>query len=259
MNRSTTKASSRTRRSLHIAGRALGALSILGLAYGLVLAHPELMFPYHVNYRNYEIRSDQPVPPEITQVLDDTDRRLQTSKIHNKQVKDRIFFCNAPWRLWLYSGQFTTRVGGATLALTQDIFMRASDIPANRIHPPGPGPIADAAHRPLSYYLAHEVTHADVFRRFDLLTAVRLPQWLFEGYPDYVAKGGDFNFDDNRALFLAQRPELDFHKSGLYRGFHLKVAYLLDKRHLAVEQIFANPPGEARLDTWLRQYRQSEP
>jgi hypothetical protein len=247
------------RRSFNIAGRALGALTIVGLAYGLVLAHPEPMFPYLLNYRNYEIRSDKPIPPQITQVLDDIDRRLQTSNIHKKQVKDRIFFCNAPWRLWLYSGMFSTKVGGSTHLLTQNIFMRASDIPANRIHSPGPGPIADAVHRPLSYYLAHEVTHADVYRRYSFLTVVRFPQWLSEGYPDYVAKGGDFDFDDNRALFLAQRPELDFHKSGLYRGFHLKVAYLLDKRHLTTEQIFANPPGEATLDAWLHQYRQSEP
>lgn len=121
-----------------------------------------------------------------------------------------------------------------------------------------PGPIADAAHRPLSYYLAHEVTLADVFRRFNLLTALRIPQWLLEGYPDYVAKGGDFDFDVNRVQFLAQRPELDFDKSGLYRGFHLKVAYRLDKHHQTIEQIFADPPSEASLDTWLRQYRQSE-
>ncbi len=175
MNRSTTKIATRTRRLLNLIGRTLGALVLLGGAYGLVLAYPEPMFPYQVNYSNYEVRSDRPIPTQIMQVLDDADRRLQRSQIHNRQVTDRIFFCNSAWRLWLYSGLFSTRVGGATHALTQNIFMRASDIPANRILPPGPGPIADAAQRPLSYYLAHEVTHADVFRRVDLITAMRFP------------------------------------------------------------------------------------
>ncbi|MFP5390611.1 MAG: hypothetical protein ACLGI6_03565 [Gammaproteobacteria bacterium] len=240
-----------TRRAFKPVLRLIAAFTFLILVYAIVVAFPKPMFEYRVSYRNYEIYSDEPIAPQIAQVLDDTDRRLKTSAIHDSRVQNTIFFCNAPWRLWLYSGNFSTKVGATTHALTNYIFVRPSDIPANRIHPPGAGPIADAAQRPLSYFLAHEVTHADVFRRFGPWTAVVTPQWLGEGYPDYVAKAGDFDFATNRALYLAGRPEMDVRRSGLYRGFHLRVAYLLDQRHMTIAQVFADPPGDASIEKWL--------
>jgi hypothetical protein len=68
--------------------------------------------------------------------------------------------------MWLYGMKFSTRYGGvADVWLTRHVIIRASDIAANQIVPPGPGPIADARHRPLSYFIAHEITHIDLSRR----------------------------------------------------------------------------------------------
>jgi hypothetical protein len=247
---------SRARRAFTSLKACLAALLVLALAYALIAAFPKPMFGYRIDYQNYRVWSDQPIPDEIAQVLDDVTRRLRTSSLHDRDTPVEIFFCNEPWRLWFYGRAFSARMGGAAdVWLTRQVFIRASDIASNRIHSPGSGPIADAAHRPLSYFIAHEITHSDVSRRFGRTVMLRYPQWLLEGYADYVGKGGDFDFDDNRALFAAGAIALDRDRSGLYREFHLKVAYLLDKKGWTLEQVFANPPEESELDARLRMGR----
>ena len=244
---------STTRRAFILLKTLLAVPLLLLGAYVLAAAYPKPMFDYRFNYENYRVWSDQPIPDEIAEVLDDVTRRLRTSSLHDRETPVEIFFCNEPWRLWLYGRSFTARAGGlAPVLLTRQVFIRASDIPANRIYTPTGGPLADAAQRPLSYYIAHEITHSDVSRHFGRTVVLRYPQWLLEGYADYVGKAGDFDFEENRALFAAGASALDHGRSGLYREFHLKVAYLLDKKGWTLQQVFANPPDEAELDTRLR-------
>lgn len=242
-----------TRRRRHLLFKTCLALGLLVFGYLLVFLFPKPAFGYHSSYQNYRVWSDRPIPGEIVGVLDDVTRRLAVSPVHDRATPVEIFFCNAPWRLWLYGGAFSTQLGGtADVWATRRVHIRSSDIAANRIHPPNGGPLADAAQRPLSYFIAHEITHSDVSRRYGRMVMLRYPRWLLEGYADYVGKGGDFDFDINRGQFLAGVGALDVGKSGLYRGFHLKVAYLLDKRGWTLDQVFAAPPEEAQLDAWLR-------
>ncbi|PWF43379.1 hypothetical protein C7C56_021350 [Massilia glaciei] len=221
-------------------------------AYIAVLSWPQPLFAHHVRHQNYEVWSDQPIPPQIAQVLDDATRRLRGSAFHAPETPIRLFICNANWRLWIYGQHFSARLGGAADTWnTRNIYIRAADIAGNRIHSPGPGPIADAAQRTLSYYIAHEATHIDVGRQYGRLVTLRYPQWLLEGYADYIGKGGDFDFDENLRLFKAGSEKMAVSKSGLYRGFHLEVAYLLEKEGMAVDALFANPPDQSAVQAKL--------
>lgn len=233
--------------------RSLGVLLALAVLYVAAASFPKPLFAYRVSYENYRVWSDRPIPAEITAVLDDVTRRLRTSSLHDRSVPVEIFICNASWRLWLYGRSLHARMGGAAdVWLTRQVFIRESDVAANRILAPGGTALADAAHRPLSYYIAHEITHVDISRSFGRTIMLRYPQWLLEGYPDYVAKGGDFDFEENRALFAAGARELDHRRSGLYREFHLKVAHMLDKQGRTPQQVFAQPPDERALEAVLR-------
>lgn len=219
----------------------------------LLIVFPEPMFKYRRVYQRYQLWSDRPIPTAIEQVLDDVTRRQRTSVLHDPRIPVKIFFCNEAWRMWLYGMHFSTKFGGvADVWLTRHVIIRESDIAANRILPPGRGPLADASQRPLSYFIAHEITHADESRRFGRTMILRYPEWLLEGYADYVGKGGEFDFDANRRQFIAGARELDHARSRLYRGYHLRVAYLLDKKGWTLEQLFDHPPGENQLDAWLR-------
>jgi hypothetical protein len=239
------------RRAVLKAGAA--AMALLVGAYLALLVWPKPMFAYETVYGPYRVWSDRPISPAIRPVLDDVTRRLKTSTVHDPAVPVEIYICNAPWRMWVYGMKFSTVYGGvADVWLTRHVIIRASDIPANRIVSPWPHPIPDEQHRPLSYFIAHEITHVDLSRRFGRTMNARYPAWLMEGYPDYVGKAGDFDFDANRAKFLAGAPELSRATSTLYLGYHLRVAYLLDKQHWTLDRVFAHPPSEAELDGWLR-------
>lgn len=226
---------------------------LTALAYVAVLAFPQPLFANYVAYRNYEVWSDRPIDASIERVLDDASRRLRTSELYNSDQTHRVFICNSPWRLWLYSQTFTAQMGGhADTWLTRNVYIREADIASNSIRSPGKGPILDAAQRTLSYYIAHEITHVLESEAFGRLMALRHPQWLVEGYADYIGKGGDFDFNENRQLLKNDDPLLDYRQSGLYRRFHLEVALLLDKKKLAIRAVFANPPGEDELLNELR-------
>src|SRR3546814_4022791 len=194
---------------------------------------------HRLEYRNYRIWSDRPIDPAITHVLDDATRRLRTSHLYDPQAPSWLFFCNEPWRMRLYTGP----VGGvADTLLTQNIYLCEADIGANRIVPPR-GTLADADQRSLSYFVAHEATHIVQSRALGRLLKWH-PEWLVEGYADYVAKAGDFDFEENRSLLKQDDACLDYARSGLYRRYHLMVAWLLDEQGQEIVEIFAVPPTQ---------------
>ena len=145
----------------------------------------------------------------------------------------------------LFSERFQGTMGGVTdMIFARNVFMRSSDIAANRLIPPHPN--ADMRDRPLTYYLPHELTHVLESRAFGRGPQFRYPQWLLEGYADYIGKGGQFDYAENLRLLKAGAPQLDFARSGLYRRFHLEVAYYLDHRRWTVRQLFAARPTAAQ-------------
>ncbi|MBA2622507.1 MAG: hypothetical protein H0U88_02635 [Chthoniobacterales bacterium] len=73
----------------------------------------------------------------------------------------------------------------------------------------------------------------------------RYPKWLIEGYADFVAKAGSFDFEGNRRLLQEGDPRLDYARSGLYRGYHLVVAMLIEKDGYTIRRLFADPPPKA--------------
>ena len=240
---------------IKVLGKAIALVALtLGLtvfAYLGMVTFPQLMFSNHITYQSYDVWSDRTIPPQIEQVLNDATRRLRTSDLHEPNQKVKLFFCNDSWRLLIHALDDQS-AGNTDTWLTRNMYIRASDISNNRFYAPDNKPIPDEAHRPLSYVIAHEVAHVIEAIQFDRPLKLKYPNWLLEGYADYVAKGGDFDFDENRRLLKINSPLLDVQKSGLYRRFHLEVAYLIDKKGLTARQVFANPPQEVDLLTVLK-------
>ncbi|HEX8217226.1 MAG TPA: hypothetical protein VF577_07155 [Allosphingosinicella sp.] len=229
---------------MRILRRLFVLLALIAAAAIAVLAVPEPNFEHRTHYGQFEIFSDRPIPPQIRTVLDDVTRRLEHSELYSTDQTFRIFFCNDDWRMALYSQRFSSAVGGmADTWLTRNIYIRRSDIAANRLFPPT-GVLADAEARPLSYFIAHEATHAMQSRAFGRLMALRSPEWLVEGYADYVGKGGGFGLEENRARLAAGDPLLDPERTNIYRRHHLLVAWLIDREGLSARRLFADPPEE---------------
>jgi hypothetical protein len=67
-----------------------------------------------------------------------------------------------------------------------------------------------------------------------------MPQWIREGYADYVGLGGDV---DVAALYLRYRagdPAMDYNRSGQYTRFRLLVAYLIQREHWTVDRLLTS-------------------
>lgn len=227
----------------------LVVIAILVVGAGLlVLCTPQPLFAYKASYGRYQVWSDQPIEAGIRGVLDDVTRRISRSAIYSPDQRFRIFICNDQWRLALYSQRFSGGMGGvADTGFTRNVYIRRADITRNRLIPPSGWDAARMADRPLSYYIAHELTHVMQSRAFGRGSAVRYPAWLNEGYADYVAKAGRFDLATNAADLRAGALAMDPRASGLYRRHHLEVAYLLDRKGLGIDKLYADPPDEAAL------------
>ncbi|HEU4851787.1 MAG TPA: hypothetical protein VFT37_06505 [Telluria sp.] len=225
-----------------ILGRfALATLALFAL-YTAILCFPEPMFKHHLRYQNYEVWSDEPIPASIAEVLDDSTRRLNTTDLYKPDWTIRVFICNAPWRLWLYGMHFDSGIGGAADGmLTQNIYIRAADIPNNAVRMPEGKRLLDPELRPLSYFIAHEAAHilsARTFGRFYYLTN---PEWLTEGFADYVGKGGQFDAAENLKLYKVGA--LDW-PPRRYRRFHLELDHLVRQKGMSFQELFDDPPDE---------------
>jgi hypothetical protein len=215
------------------------ALLLLVAAGGLIL-FPQPLFAYTFEHGHFRVWSDRPIAPAMAAILDDAERRLARSELYDPEAEFRIFICNEPWRLFLLTR--STQIGGsADPVFTRNIYLREADVAANRLVPPS-GELADADVRSLSYFVAHEATHVMQARGFGPLMNYRYPDWLTEGYADFIGKGGRFDLEDNRRLLRAGDPRLHHEASGLYRGYHLMVAYLIERQGRSVRGLYDDPP-----------------
>jgi hypothetical protein len=88
-------------------------------------------------------------------------------------------------------------------------------------------------------------------RRLGRLGYYRPQRWQQEGYADYVGKGGAFDFSAMQREFQADRPALDFRRSGLYLRYHLLVAELLDHRGMTPDALLSHAIDPAPIEKAL--------
>lgn len=216
--------------------------------------HPEIFFPYRTRLGPIDLYSDTPMPSGTTQVLERALAKIRASDLFDSTLRFEIHACRSSWRFRLFS-LGNPEAGAVTWKRpSAKIFVRPGDWNNDRILPPAswifaraPGGLDD---RPLHYFLAHEMTHALQAASFPGRNLSE-PAWLSEGYADYVGKGASFDFEADLALWRHGDPRLD-PRNGLYRLHHLKVAYLLDRKHLRIRYLYRNPPDDSATTLELR-------
>jgi hypothetical protein len=140
------------------------------------------------------------------------------------------------------------RVGGVTDWLVgQHVFLRESDMAHDRLIGPSGRPVD--ADRPLSYFIAHEVMHIANARTVGRWRYARLPQWVDDGYADYVAR--DIPLGDALRKLKEGARELDPRRSGLYVRYQLMVANVLEKQRVPLDELLAAPPPLEAIESEL--------
>jgi hypothetical protein len=142
-------------------------------------------------------------------------------------------------------------VGGVNYyPLTSNVFLREAAVEENRLISPSGNAVE--GNRTLDYFITHEIAHTITKKGAGLYRHFNLPEYVREGYPDYVAKGSAFDFDEAKRAFLSEAPEMDRWKSGLYLRYHLLVAYLLEKENWSVQRLIEDPPEQEVLEEAIK-------
>jgi hypothetical protein len=131
------------------------------------------------------------------------------------------------------------RAGGIAYGLTSNVWLRPTNIERDLIRSTGeevPG------ERTLTYFIVHEIVHGMLSKHIGRWRYLQLPTWLNEGYADFVAKDGRFDFAATHKRYVEGAPELDPERSRLYLRYQLMVSYWLEIRGLSVEQLLRLPP-----------------
>jgi hypothetical protein len=218
--------------------RSLLTLLIAGLAYLGLLAYPDPLFAHELSHAGIVVHSTEPIPDAMIATLERARARLDRSALASATRNVHVFICQPRWLFALFARQ-NYRVGGvADWLVGQHVFLRESDLHNDRLI--GPGGQAVAADRPLSYFIAHEIVHIANARTAGRRGYGRMPQWVDDGYADYVAR--DIDLGDALRKMKEGARELDPARSGLYLRYELMVAYLLDKQRIPITQLFVAPP-----------------
>jgi hypothetical protein len=204
-----------------------------------------------VTANNLALYSDQPFSEQAGKhVLDLVAAKLSASPLYLPQQSHMAFICNARWRQRLFFNR-SYGVGGVNqYPVTRNVFLRDALIEENCLV--GPRGNRVTGDRTLDYFIAHEITHTLTAQTVGWVDYYKLPQWVREGYADYVGKGTAFNYDEAKRAFLADAPEMDWQKSGLYWRYHLLVAHLLDRQHWSVQRLLTESIQQTVVEDAIR-------
>lgn len=221
----------------------------LGCLYFLCLLFPQPFFRYHMQERNIAIYTNQAPPPNIPTLLDSVGRLLDKSPLNDPHIHHRVFICQ-DIRLFGFLTRGRTNLAGlCDDRLSRNVFIRPADLTAERILPPPGWPLA-SDNRPLSYFIAHELTHS-LESHFAGRWNLHIPVWLWEGYADYIGLGGTKDLAHDLILYKEGVPEMN-PAGGQYGRYALYVTYLLDYKHLDIKYLLKNPPSEEGVDSAVR-------
>jgi hypothetical protein len=231
--------------------RIVALTVFLFAAYALLLCLPGPFFSHSVRAHSLILHSDRTFSePAARHILELAEAKLATSPLYSSDHDQHIYICNARWRQRLFFNRDYGVGGVAPYPVSPHVFLRDAAIDDNRLISPHGKPVP--GDRTLDYFIAHEITHQLTGHALGPMRYARLPQWVREGYADYVGKGSAFNYTEARAAFLAGAPEMDWKKSGLYWRYHLLVAYLLDHQHWSVMQLLQQPPAQDSVEAAIR-------
>ena len=219
------------------------AAAVLCLAYLLLHAYPQPLFAHNVTAHDITLYSRLPLPPAAVERLAQARALLDRSELAVAGRPARVFLCNSPglFRLFapLKAGSFAI-----SFPFTDNIFVADADIAADLVTS------AHKARRSLSGVIAHEITHDLIRQRLGVWQSLILPEWVVEGYCDYVADSSSYPEALGQDLLATGRPaDSDSARYYLQRRM---VAHLIDDRHLSFAAVVARARDQAAVERETR-------
>jgi hypothetical protein len=223
---------------------------ILAVLYAVLHIFPQTVFAHSVTANGITIYSRSPLPPEATLCAARAAELVKQSELACAERHAHIFVCDRPWLFRLFSPR-SPGAFAVSVPLTDNMFVAAADFYADVAMRSGP----DFNKRSFSSVMAHEITHGLIRHRLGLVSSIRLPDWVAEGYCDYVACESSFPEEDGLRLFASGQK----HPSMSYRYFTYRqmVRYLAEHQNLNFSEIVARANEPDAVATEARQALQS--
>lgn len=202
-----------------------------------ILLNPNEKFPYHSEYKEFTIRSDEPIERHIKQKLDSVSWRL-TSVLDYPNDRYQIYLCNRPETYGIFSKKVgkPQKTQGFNLQPLNYIFINVSFVQEMKSR----NDVGFKYHileGNLSHLIAHEICHQLIAKRIGFLRMRRIDNWKLEGFCEYSAskrvkkKDASYRFSEFAADFFNGR--FDNISSG--RRFYIEsmiiTEYYLDYRN----------------------------
>ncbi len=166
--------------------------------------------------------------------MQDCERLLERSPLKAKARQYRVYVTNEDWRQRLFFLPHPKAWGVAYSLLGGPVFLSGADFETGRVVHWG---YVGTPPRTLAWLCAHELTHIVVGEHVGL-ARFRVPQWVWEGFPDYVGIENRQSFEELRDA-LGDRP-VDIPmmmKYGSYPRYRLLVTYFIEKKGWSVDQL----------------------
>jgi hypothetical protein len=212
-------------------------LVILFLSLIGIISWPKPLFAFSLSVGKITVASDRPIPAGGGErLLRDCERLLERSPLTAKSREYRLYVTNADWRHRLFFVGSPNAGGVAyNLSLRSNAFLSGADFETGRLIKWG---YVTTPPRTLAYFCAHELTHVVTGEHTGLIGFLRLPEWVREGFADYVAIEHRQSFEQLRDA-LGERPvDIPMMQTyGSYPRYRLLVTYFIEKQGWSVEQL----------------------
>jgi hypothetical protein len=228
----------------------IALLAVVAL-YTLILCFPQPFFHWSVRDNNLSLYSDLPFSTEDgKKILSLVQNKLAASPVYSTDDRHAVFVCNTGWRRSIFFFQHPTAGGLNYYPITSNVFLSGAVIEENRLV--SPSRLPDIFGRTLDHFIAHEITHTLTVKTAGFCKYRKLPNWIKEGYPEYVGRGQGSDYDEAVRAFLADAPEMNSPSVAPYLRYRLLVAYLLEKKNWTPSRLFENSIRQAEVEAMLK-------
>ncbi len=215
-------------------------VSLLMLGYLSLLIAPNFLFAESHNFGTvtiYAHGSLTGIEPEMREA----EAALTRSPINNPTLKQRLYLTRTPQEFAFFS-PYSKQSFGSTYEEFGSSFLSAADPASNTVRSS-----RDRFNvRQLSQVIAHERMHLLLAHHFGLVKILLSPTWKQEGYCEYVAGGHSIGSEANGLRLLTQgviqAPGVTYFRD------YLRVRFLIERRGLTVDQVFAQTFDIAAID-----------
>ena len=242
----------------------LFALVVLltGMLIGVVL-NPSLSYAHKTTHRQYTIYHHQPLDSTLLIRLDEATSLLETSEYHNPKL--HLDICLNDGSIY---PPFMQKLRGQAFAwgfYNKVVLMGEAHFADNYVE-------LNGYRWNLTQLLAHEVVHCLQFDRrgfWQSNPVAKLPEWKWEGYPEYIARQNTDQKDLSNNIKRLKATEQTEHNGWIqfadstgtvipYYQHWLLVQYCMEGKQLTYEELLADPTDEKTMEREMMDWYQRQ-